>query len=474
MNKKAITLVCITLLIASLQLACSFTDLIGNWAEKSDTVLDPDSDMSQSNSGDQDEGQSDSEDGQFPLPAADQSSCTKAFAGSINLSEGQEFQSGETIQVVFTLVNTGTCTWDSGYSLIEVGGDLSPSSDHLTLTGDVASGESVQLQVEYTAPAQPGPYLAVWKMADPQGGVFGKNDPPDAPLKVAIRSIPSGNQQPNPTTTPNPTPTPNPGPQPTPVNNPNASLEMDGVTLLEGHCYDLNNGAEVGCNDSKADIKYQYSFLGAKMVGINDTDLGSNQDDEPDKTGCENAAYAPLPHSILEEKFFPFKIDPVISTVYGWIRIERFDESGVTFDFLTFKADPPEVMVNTNLFVETQGDQITLLGGQCFDVQNGEINGNCSGIFAGFLFEGVTKKSLQVMQVNPNQATFGSAMSSEPSKSDCQNASYSTTPIWPIQEISYYCYQFVVGPTAYYGWLRPTSFNSNGMTFDYLTWKASP
>ncbi|MGB2964483.1 MAG: NBR1-Ig-like domain-containing protein [Anaerolineales bacterium] len=473
MNKKAITLICIVLLIAALQLACSFTDLIGSWGEEVEPVPPRDSGLSQPKPEDQAEDQSTSEE-QNPLPVANQSSCTKAFAGSINLSEGQEFQSGEIIQVIFTLVNTGTCTWDSGYSLVEVGGDLSPSSDHLTLAGDVAASESVQLQVEYTAPAQQGPYLSVWKMADPQGSVFGKNDPLNAPLKIAIRSIPSGNQQPNPTATPNPTPTPNPGPQPAPESNPYASLEMDGVTLLEGHCYDLNNGAEVACNDSKADLKYQYSFLGAKMVGINNTDLGPNQDDEPDKTDCENTAYAPLPHSILVEKFFCFKIDPVISTYYGWIRIERFDESGVTFDFLDFKADPPEAVVNNNLFVETQGDQITLLEGQCFDVQNGTLNTSCSGIFAGFLYEGVTKKSLQVMQINPNEATFAPAMSSEPSKSDCQNASYSTTPIWTIQETSYYCYKFVTGPTVNYGWLRPTSFNSSGMTFDYLTWKALP
>ena len=473
MNKKAITLICIVLLIASLQLACSLTDMIGSWGEEVEPDPPRDSGVSQPKPEDQAEDQSTSEE-QIPLPAADQPSCTKAFAGTINLSEGQEFQSGETVQVIFTLVNTGTCTWDSAYSLVEVGGDLTPSSSHLTLPSEATTGESVQLQMEYTAPAQPGPYLAVWKMADPQGGVFGKNDPPNAPLKIAIRSIPSGNPQPNPTATPNPVPTPNPGLQPTPVNNTYTSLEMDGVTLLEGHCYDLNNGEEVGCNDSKADLKYQYSFLGAKMVGINDTDLGSNQDDEPDKTTCESASYAPLPHSILDGKFFCFKIDPVISTVYGWIRIVRFDEGGVTFDFLTFKADPPEVAVNTNLFVETQGDQITLLEGECFDVQNGEINGSCSGIFVGFLYEEVTKKSLQVMQINPNQAYFAAAMSSEPSKSDCQNVSFSTTPIWLIQETSYYCYKFIPGSTAYYGWLRPTSFNSNGMTFDYLTWKAAP
>jgi hypothetical protein len=230
----------------------------------------------------------------------------------------------------------------------------------------------------------------------------------------------------------------------------------------------------VDCNDSSADMRYSYGFSGAKMYKTNYTQFSGNQDDEPDKNFCQNASYAPLPHTLLAEKFFCFEIEALVSTVYGWIRIERFDEEGVTFDFLTFKVDPPEPMVNTNLFVMTQEDQVSILEGECYDVENGELNKFCSGIFAGFLYEETTKKSLTVMQINPNEMYFSSAMSDEPTKSDCQNATYNTTPIWPIQETSYYCYQFVPNTIAYYGWLRPTSTNSFGMTFDYLTWESSP
>ena len=172
--------------------------------------------------------------------------------------------------------------------------------------------------------------------------------------------------------------------------------------------------------------------------------------------------------------YFCFRIESVLSTVYGWIRIESYNNDGVTFDFLTFKADPPSVTINTNLFVESQGQQITLLEGRCYDVWNGEKNPGCSGTFAGFLFEEVTKKSLQVNQISPNEMQFSAAMSSEPSKSECMSASYGASPIWPIQTTSYYCYQFVPGTNAYYGWLRPTSFNLGGLTFDYLTWETAP
>jgi len=113
------------------------------------------------------------------------------------------------------------------------------------------------------------------------------------------------------------------------------------------------------------------------------------------------------------------------------------------------------------------------LEGKCYDVWNGQKNLSCTGTFAGFLYEEVTKKSLQVAQLNPNNLKFAAAIASEPTRSDCMNASYNTTPIWPIQETSYYCYRTTTGSTAY-GWLRPTSSNLNGMTFDYLTWEASP
>ena len=465
MNKKVITLISIVILLASLQLACSFSDILGSGGNDRPQAPPQESGEEGPQPPEQnDQEQSNQE--ESSLPPADQSSCTKAFTGSINLSEGQEFQSGDTFQVVFTLVNTGTCTWNSGYSLVQIGGDLSPSSSSLALAGDVATGDSVQLSVDYTAPAQPGQYPSVWKMKDEDGGIFGQNDPPNSPIRVIIRSVSSGNPQP----TPNPTQQPQPTQQP----DPDVSIRMNGVTMLDGECYDFNHGHTIDCNDSKADFRYSNSLMmGAKLFKANDNEFAEGQDQEPDKSSCETANFAPIPQTIYEGKYKCFKITSLASTAYGWIYIDSFDEEGLTFDFLMFTAGPPSVTVNTNFMVESQGQQITLMEGQCYDVWNGEKNLSCSGTFAGFLFEEVTKKSLQVPQINPNDLQFAAAMASEPSKSDCMNASYNTTPIWPIQETSYYCYQFVPGSTVY-GWLRPTSTNLGGMTFDYLTWESSP
>ncbi len=172
MNKKAITLIFVFVLLTSTQFACSFSDLLGNSSKEQPQVLPGNTGESQPLPESEIEENSSPEE-QSSLPPADQTSCTKAFLGTINLSAGQEFQSGDSIQVIFTLVNTGTCTWNPGYSLIEIGGDITPSSGKLALPGEVATGESVALSVEFTAPSQAGSYLSAWKMEDKEGGVFG-------------------------------------------------------------------------------------------------------------------------------------------------------------------------------------------------------------------------------------------------------------------------------------------------------------
>ena len=46
---------------------------------------------------------------------------------------------------------------------------------------------------------------------------------------------------------------------------------------------------------------------------------------------------------------------------------------------------------------------------------------------------------------------FLEGMNSEPSKADCQGASYHQSEIWSIEDAMYYCYSYVPGTHAYYG-----------------------
>lgn len=389
--------------------------------------------------------------------------CSEGFIANADVTNGQQFQPDEVFQVNWTIENTGDCTWKPQYKLKMLGGDISVSEEILSISTPVAPGHTTTLSVETQAPAQPGAYVSAWKMVDAQGHVFGMDAPPNSPLRVAIKVIPSGGNTPAPT--------------PEPENNPEAQITGTELTLLDGQCFDLNNGQEVDCSDSAADIMYQFNpVTSGKFHGENNTELATNRDDEPDKATCEAEIYIPIAHSALEDKYFCFQISNIVNTTYGWIRVERFDQDGVTFDFMTFEVDPPQMQpINPNaLFVESQGDQVTMLPGECFDVQYGNLNESCSGTFAGFLYREMTRNTLTVMQISPNEVLFSAAMASEPAKSDCENASYNQAAIWPISETDYYCYQFTPGTGTYYGWLRPTHFDTNGLTFDYLTWKATP
>ncbi len=458
MNKKAIYLIIVFILVASLQLACSFSDVLGDLGQGVGQSPSEENHPSQDgeNQGDSSNDESDQETSSF---AENQSGCTNAFSGNTNIPDGTEYQAGDAVEASITLTNKGTCTWSSAYRLVMVGGDLIPSSEELLIVDEVSPGESISVPVEFSAPSQDGVYLSAWKMNDGQGRIFGLEIPLDAPLKIKIRVVPSGSPQPTPSPTPNP------------------QASEDQFTVLEDECFDFNSDSVVACTESSADFKYTPNHpLGGQLSRYNDNTFGENHAAMPDLSTCENDSYITLPHVIQENQYLCFKIETLASTTYGWMRVTHYNENGLTFDFDLLGSGTPLVTVvpNTNLFVESQGQQITLLEGECYDVWNGENNSSCSGVFAGILFEEVTKKSLQVSQISPNEMSFSAAMSSEPTKSDCMNASYNTTPIWPIQSTSYYCYQFVPGTIAYYGWLRPTSFNLSGLTFDYLTWESSP
>jgi len=81
--------------------------------------------------------------------------------------------------------NTGTCTWDSLYSLVFTDGTLFSSSDRFTLPFVVAPGQSTDLSLDMTSPIYPGTYESDWKIQGPDGIKFGVGKK-DSPLWVKI------------------------------------------------------------------------------------------------------------------------------------------------------------------------------------------------------------------------------------------------------------------------------------------------
>ncbi len=117
------------------------------------------------------------------------------------LTNIQAVPPGSAFQKGWRVRNTGTCTWDSGYSLVPTrGNDPAARMGGVPkpVQGTVAPGQTYDFWVDLTAPLNPGTYVEYWTMRNPNGVLFG-----DA-IWVAI-TVPAA-----PTATPPPTQTPSP------------------------------------------------------------------------------------------------------------------------------------------------------------------------------------------------------------------------------------------------------------------------
>jgi hypothetical protein len=73
--------------------------------------------------------------------------------------------------------NTGSCQWSPKYRLVYAYGNAPAaimSGKGITITRQVLSGETVDLQLKLVSPMVPGTYRSVWQMVDAQGRPFGE------------------------------------------------------------------------------------------------------------------------------------------------------------------------------------------------------------------------------------------------------------------------------------------------------------
>jgi hypothetical protein len=113
--------------------------------------------------------------------------------------DGTEVAPGTTFVKTWRFRNTGSCTWNPGYSVVFISGDSlnAPASVQLT-TGSVAPGQEIDVSVTMQAPQTPKEYTGHWKLRSPEGVVFGLGANGEASFWVKI----------NVTSPATPTPTP--------------------------------------------------------------------------------------------------------------------------------------------------------------------------------------------------------------------------------------------------------------------------
>jgi ABC-type amino acid transport substrate-binding protein/heat shock protein HslJ len=134
-----------------------------------------------------------------------------------NLAAPPEMPPGQSFAKTWRVKNTGTCTWDDGHRLVYASGNRPAArmgGEPVSVEGEVAPGETYDIQVGLVAPLRQGIWQGFWQMQNAGNRAFGER------LPVAIE-VPAA-----PTPTPAPTQTPAPG----------ISFSVDRTDIRAGEC----------------------------------------------------------------------------------------------------------------------------------------------------------------------------------------------------------------------------------------------
>lgn len=107
-----------------------------------------------------------------PTPPCDQAT----FVRDVSIPDGTFLQPGTSFTKIWELKNTGSCPWNSTYSLVFANeGDLMGGaiSNPLIRSGAVQPGELVQVALDLKAPVSLGDYKSHWRLRSPAGVDFG-------------------------------------------------------------------------------------------------------------------------------------------------------------------------------------------------------------------------------------------------------------------------------------------------------------
>jgi hypothetical protein len=99
------------------------------------------------------------------------------FVTDATIPDGTVLDPGVNFDKVWTVKNTGSCTWDDGYALVYIGGsnpNLDPYNYQIKDKADfVAGGATANLGLTLTTPCTPGDYEGTWRMRNDKGYYFG-------------------------------------------------------------------------------------------------------------------------------------------------------------------------------------------------------------------------------------------------------------------------------------------------------------
>lgn len=221
--------------------------------------------------------------------------CDQAGAGNpidVTIPDDTVIAAGQSFVKTWKLVNIGTCTWTTAYSATFFYGDRMNAPEKVPLKGYVSPSQNVEISIEMVAPQSPGTYQGNWKLANPDGSLFGIGPNGNNPFWVRIvveqsqvtpSSTPTLSVTTIPTETPTVTTTPpgQVGGELSPV--PGDAIDLDTLTLNSGDTDLAYVGDENG-----------YHWLTPQGGAL----LGVYGNTEPSLASCQAAVMSPAPIAV--------------------------------------------------------------------------------------------------------------------------------------------------------------------------------
>jgi hypothetical protein len=123
-----------------------------------------------------------------PLPPSIPNCDNLAHLENETFPDQTSFSPGEQFEKKWTIQNVGSCTWDTSYSLVFVGGETMNANSPIQFNHTVVPNETIELKIQFSAPQEEGYYEGFWKLQNNLGEQFGLGVNADVPLWVKIYS----------------------------------------------------------------------------------------------------------------------------------------------------------------------------------------------------------------------------------------------------------------------------------------------
>jgi hypothetical protein len=121
----------------------------------------------------------------LPQPtAAPAHACNEAVFVSETIPDGTQFELSQGFTKTWTVMNTGTCTWNTNYKWVFVSGDAMEAPASVNLTQEVPPNGQITISVPMKTPYIEGTYTGYWALQGEDGVNFFTNNS----VKVQVTS----------------------------------------------------------------------------------------------------------------------------------------------------------------------------------------------------------------------------------------------------------------------------------------------